>query len=171
VAGSLQPRMEAVLHRRQMSAALRRNPGKTLLGDVPEFPLVPMECVVEGVHPMMAGFRSTQALREPADRRRRKCRGWNTAVREIWRFVRYVGLGFREFFVCNACTSPAARWASLRRNEPGKIASADGAGSPSSRWFGRTFGPRGSPGVVERILETLCATRMGTPAAARWVGI
>src|SRR5262245_24493991 len=58
--------MAAVLHRRPTDAGSPTRPQKRLLGDVPKFPLVPMECGGRGRPSHDGRIPSTQALREPA---------------------------------------------------------------------------------------------------------
>src|SRR5215510_13788559 len=58
--------MAAVLHRSPNDRGSATRPPKRLLGDVPKFLLVPMECGGRGSPSHDGRIRSTQALREPA---------------------------------------------------------------------------------------------------------
>src|SRR5438093_11847955 len=58
--------MAAVLHRPPNDRGSATHPQKRLLGDVPKFPLVPMECGGRGRPSHDGRIPSTQALREPA---------------------------------------------------------------------------------------------------------
>src|SRR4029077_16052138 len=83
---------------RQMTAALRRISKSDYWGMFRNFLWYRWSAVVEGVHPMMGGFvrhKHYASRRPPAPNLSRM----EHSVHEIWRFVRYIGLGFREFFV------------------------------------------------------------------------
>ncbi len=126
---------------RQMTAALRRISKNDYWGMFRNFLWYRWSAVVEGVHPMMAGFlrRKHYASRQPSVARMSRT---EHILREIWRFVRYIALGVREFFLLQqvyfaSCSVGLAgdgedpwevrfrRWRMEVRR---------------SRWFGRTFG-------------------------------
>jgi radical SAM superfamily enzyme YgiQ (UPF0313 family) len=126
---------------RQMTAALRLVSKKDYWGMFRNFLWFRWSAVVEGVHPMMAGFirHKHYASRQASAARMSRM---EHILREIWRFVRYIGLGFREFFLLQqvyfaSCSIGLAgdgedlwevrfqRWRMVVRR---------------SRWFGRTFG-------------------------------
>src|SRR5437899_12642570 len=83
---------------RQMTAALRRISKNDYWGMFRNFLWYRWSAVVEGVHPMMAGFlrRKHYASRQPSVARMSRT---EHILREIWRFVRYIALGVREFFL------------------------------------------------------------------------
>ena len=83
---------------RQMTAALRRISKNDYWGMFRNFLWYRWSAVVEGVHPMMAGFlrHKHYASRRPSAPRMSRM---EHILREIWRFIRYIGLGFREFFL------------------------------------------------------------------------
>src|SRR5437773_11072678 len=58
--------MAAVLHRPSNDRGSATDAQRPLLGDVPKFPLVPMECSGRGCPSHDGWIPSTQALREPA---------------------------------------------------------------------------------------------------------
>src|SRR5262249_15596372 len=58
--------MAAVLHRSPNDRGSATHPQTLLLGNVPKFPLVPMECVGRGHSSHDGWIPSTQALLEPA---------------------------------------------------------------------------------------------------------
>jgi hypothetical protein len=97
--------------------------------------------VVEGIHPMMAGFlrHKHYASRQASSPRMSRM---EHILREIWRFITYIGLGFREFFLmqqvyfasysiglAGAGEDP---WEERFRKWRMEVR--------RSRWFGRTFG-------------------------------
>lgn len=122
-----------------------------------------MECNGRGRPSHDGRFASTQAYasRQPSAPRMSRM---EHILREIWRLVRYVGLGFREFFILQqvyfaSCSVGLADdedpWEQRFRSWRMEVR--------RSRWFGRTFGRTAHR---ERLLEALCETRMETPAAA-----
>lgn len=126
---------------RQMTAALRRIPQSEYWGMFRNFLWYRWSAVVEGVHPMMAGFlrHKHYASRLPSAPRMSRM---EHILREIWRFVRYIGLGFREFFLLQqvyfaSCSVGLAGdredpWEERFRRWRMEVRRA--------RWFGRTFG-------------------------------
>src|SRR5438093_4462158 len=72
---------------------------KPLLGDVPKFPLVSMECGGRRRSCHDGRIPSTQALCEPATVGGSDVAGTEHILREVWRFVWYIGRGFRQFFL------------------------------------------------------------------------
>src|SRR5262249_3998150 len=93
------PRMAAVLHRSPNDRGSATHPQTLLLRNVPKFPLVPMECVGLGC-PSHDGLDSFDtSITRAGNRRRHGCSRMEHILREIWRLVRYVGLGFREFLL------------------------------------------------------------------------
>ena len=126
---------------RQMIASLRRLPKFQYWGMFRNFLWYRWSAIVEGVHPMMAGFlrHKHYASREPSAPPMSRT---EHVLREIWRFVRYAGLGVREFLVLQQVYF-ASRSIGLARD-------ADvpweerfqkwRAHTRRSRWFGRTFG-------------------------------
>jgi len=126
---------------RQMTTALRRTSKNDYWGLFRNFLWYRWSAMVEGVHPMMAGFlrRKHYPSRRPsASPMSRK----EHILREIWRFLRYVGLGFREFFMLQqvyfaSCSIVLANngehpWEERFRTWRRKVR--------RSRWLGRTFG-------------------------------
>ena len=125
---------------RQMTAALRRLPRKDYWGTFRNFLWYRWSAVVEDVHPMMAGFvrhkhYASRQLSAP------KMSRMEHLLREIWRFVRYVGFGFREFLILQqvyfaSCSSgpsdPEDSWEEHFQKWRREIR--------RSRWFSRTFG-------------------------------
>jgi radical SAM superfamily enzyme YgiQ (UPF0313 family) len=126
---------------RQMASALGRISKSQYWGFFRNLLWYRWSALVEGVHPMMAGFirHKHYASRRPSARQMSRT---EHVLRQGRRFLRYVALGFREFLVlqqvyfASRCTgftedgeAPSEvrfkRWrAQVRR----------------SRWFGRTFG-------------------------------
>jgi radical SAM superfamily enzyme YgiQ (UPF0313 family) len=126
---------------RQMSAALRRISRKEYWGMFRNFLWYRWSAVVEGVHPMMAGFvrHKHYASRRPQAPKMSRI---EHSVHEIWRFVRYIGLGFREFFLLQQVyfASCSIGLAADRRNsgrDPFREWRLD---VRRSRWLRRTFG-------------------------------
>ena len=126
---------------RQMTAALRRLPRKDYWGTFRNFLWYRWSAVVEDVHPMMAGFvrHKHYASRQPSAPKMSRTEHF---FREIWRFARYVGLGFREFLIlqqvyfasCSVGVSgdPEESWEEHFRKWRKEVR--------RSRWFGKTFG-------------------------------
>jgi len=126
---------------RQMTAALRRISREEYWGMFRNFLWYRWSAIVEGVHPMLAGFvrHKHYASRRPAAP---KMSRMEHMIRESWRFLRYVGLGFREFFILQrvyfaSCTLGLADdghqpWEERFRRWRKEVR--------HSRWFGRTFG-------------------------------
>src|SRR5213594_3666610 len=126
---------------RQMTAALRRISKNDYWGMFRNFLWYRWSAVVEGVHPMMAGFlrRKHYASRQPSVARMSRT---EHILREIWRFVRYIALGVREFFLLQqvyfaSCSVGLAGdgedpWEVQFRRWRMEVR--------CSRWFGRAFG-------------------------------
>src|SRR5437870_5467237 len=151
---------------RQMTAALRRISKNDYWGMFRNFLWYRWSAVVEGVHPMMAGFlrREPYASRQPSVARMSRT---EHILREIWRFVRYIALGVREFFLlATGVLRKLLRWACWRRRRSlGSAVPEMAHGSPSFAVVRANVRARGAPGVVERLLEALCKTRMEAPPA------
>jgi hypothetical protein len=124
-----------------MTAALRRISRKHYWGMFRNFFWYRWSAIVEGVHPMLAGF---VRHKHYASRRRAglKMSRMEHIIREAWRLLRYIGFGFREFFLLQrvyfaSCSVVLAadkqdpweerfqRWRKEVRH---------------SHWFARTFG-------------------------------
>jgi len=124
---------------RQMTAALRRIPKDHYWGIFRNFLWYRWSAVVEGIHPMMAGFfrykhyASRQPSAPPMSR-------MGHVLHEIWRFSRYMGMGFREFLLlqqvyfasCSVGLDGEDPWEERFRRWRREVR--------RSRWFGRTFG-------------------------------
>jgi len=125
---------------RQMTAALRRISKNDYWGMFRNFLWYRWSAVVEGVHPMMAGFLrhkhypSRRPSAPPMSR-------MEHMVREIWRSVRYIGLGVREFLLFQqvyfasrsiGLAGDGDPWEERFRKWRTEVR--------RSRWFGRTFG-------------------------------
>jgi hypothetical protein len=108
---------------RQMTLALGRISKSQYWGFFRNLLWYRWSALVEGVHPMMAGF---VRHRNYASRQRSvPMSRAEHALREVWRLARYVGLGFREFLVLQQVYFAShSKRSEVRR----------------SRWFGRTFG-------------------------------
>ena len=147
-----------------MDAALRRIPKSDYWGMFRNFLWYGWSAVVEGLHPMMAGFlrHKHYASRQPSASR------MEHILRELWRFVRYIGLGLREFFLLQQVYfRKLLRWARWRRRRSlGSAVPEMAHGSPPGAVVRENVRARSAPGVVERLLEALCETRMETPPAA-----
>jgi hypothetical protein len=126
---------------RQMSAALRRISREEYWGMFRNFLWYRWSAVVEGVHPMLAGFvrHKHYASRRPSAA---KMSRMEHSIREIWRFVRYVGLGFREFFVLQRVYfASCALGLAADGHEPWEERFQRWRRDVRhSRWFRRTFG-------------------------------
>src|SRR6185369_8670712 len=158
--------MAAVLHRSPNDCGSATHPERPLLGDVPKFPLVPLECGC-GRRPSDDGrISSTQALRQPATVGATDVADGARAPRDLAvrpvRRLRLPGIlalatsVFRKLF----------RWPLWRRRSLGPAVPEMAPGSPPIAVVRENVRTRGAPGVVERLLETVCESRMETPAAA-----
>jgi hypothetical protein len=126
---------------RQMTSSLRRLSRNQYWGMFRNFLWYRWSAIVEGVHPMMAGFlrHKHYASRQPSAPPMSRT---EHVLREIWRFGRYVGLGFQEFFLlqqvyfASCCVGLAGHgdepWEERFRKWRMQVR--------RSRWFGRTFG-------------------------------
>src|SRR5262245_32899067 len=150
--------MAAVLHRRPTDAGSPTRPQKRLLGDVPKFPLVPMECGGRGRPSHDGRIPSTQTLREPATVGTTDVPGGTHSPRDLAvgpvRRPRFPGILhlatglFRKLF-------RRARW---RRRSLGRALPELADGSPPFALVRENVRARGAPGVVERFLEAVCET-------------
>ena len=126
---------------RQMTAALRRLSKNEYWSMFRNFLWYRWSAIVEGVHPMMAGFLRHRhyASRQPSAAPMSRT---EHLLREIWRLVRYAGFGIREFFLLQQvyfASRPIglagdgdAPWEERFRKWRAQVR--------RSRWFGRTFG-------------------------------
>jgi hypothetical protein len=124
---------------RQMTAVLRRMSKDKYWGMFRNF--LRWSAVVEGIHPMMAGFlrHKHYASRRPSAPPMSRV---EHTLREIWRIVRYISLGFREFLILQqvyfaSCSIGLAgdgedAWEERFRRWRTEVR--------RSRWFARTFG-------------------------------
>src|SRR5262252_9409445 len=159
--------MAAVLHGSANDRNSATHPQKRLLGDVPKFLLVPMECRGRGSPSHDGRIPSTQALREPAtDGAADVADGAHSprdlAVHPLHR-LRLPGI----LPLATGVLRKLLRWVCWRRRRSLRRAVPEMAhGSPPFAVVRENVWARGAPGVVERLLDALCETRMGTPAAA-----
>src|SRR5438034_4644073 len=112
---------------RQMTAALRRISKNHYWGMFRNFLWYRWSAVVEGVHAMMAGFlrHKHYASRQPSSPPMSRM---EHILREVWRFVWYISLGFREFFLLQQVYFASCFLGSLATEKiPGKCGSGDGA--------------------------------------------
>src|SRR5215510_8086844 len=157
--------MAAVLHRSPNDRGSATHPQRPLLGDFPKFPLVSMECGCRGSPSHDGRIPSTQALREPATIGASDVANGARSPRDL--AVRPVH-GPRLPGILALATSvlrKLLRWR-RRRRSLGRELSEMAQGSPPFAVVWENVRARGAPGVVERLLEVLCETRMETPAAA-----
>ena len=125
---------------RQMTAALRRIPKKDYWGMFRNFLWYRWSAVVEGVHPMMAGFvrHKHYASRQPSAPPMSRM---EHILREIWRLIRYIGLGFREFFILQQVYFASCSVGLAGDEDPWEVRFRRWRMEVRrSRWFGRTFG-------------------------------
>src|SRR5215468_5051658 len=158
--------MAAVLHRSPNDRGSATHPPKRLLGDVPKFPLVPMECGGRGRPSHDGRIPSTQALREPATVGATDVADGAHSPRDLAvvpvRRPRLPGILPTATGLLRKLLH-RARW---RRRSLGGAVPELADGSPQFAVVRENVRARGAPGVVERLLEALCETRMETSAAA-----
>src|SRR5215467_6076590 len=157
--------MAAVLHRSPNDRGSPTQPQRPLLGDFPKFPLVSMECGCRGSPSHDGRIPSTQALRKPATIGASDVANGARSPRDL--AVRPVH-GPRLPGILALATSvlrKLLRWP-RRRRSLGRAVPEMAQGSPPFAVVWENVRARGAPGVVERLLEALCETRMETPAAA-----
>src|SRR5215470_14958513 len=159
--------MAAFLHRSPNDRGFATHLQRPLLGDFPKFLLVPMECSGRGSASHDGRIPSTQALREPptngaADVADGAHSPRDLAVHPLHR-LRLPGI----LPLATGVLRKLRGWARWRRRRSLRRAVSEMAhGSPPFTVVRENVRARGAPGVVERLLEALCETRMGTPAAA-----
>ena len=158
--------MAPVLHPSPNDRGSATHLQERLLGDVPKFPLVPMECGSRGRPSHDGRIPSTQTLREPAtvgaaDVADGARYPRDLAVRPIHR-SRLPGI----LHLATGVLRKLLRWARWRgRRSLGSAVPEMAHGSPPVAVVRKNVRARGAPGVVERLLEALCETRMETPPA------
>src|SRR5437016_8751664 len=150
--------MAAVLHPSPNDRGSATHFQKRLLGDVPKFPLVPMECGGRGRPSHDGRIRSTQALREPAT-------VGATDVADGAHPPRDLAIDPLHRPGLPGILHPATGLlrkllgrARRRRRSLGIALPALADGSPPFAVVRENVRARGAPGVVERLLEALCAT-------------
>src|ERR1051326_671068 len=158
--------MAAVLHPSPNDRGSATHFQERLLGDVPKFPLVPMECGSRGRPSHDGRIPSTQTLREPAtvggpDVADGAHSSRDLAVRPVHR-PRRPGI----LPLATGVLRKLLRWARWRRRRSlGSAVPEMAHGSPPFAVVRADVRARGAPGVVERLLAALCETRMETPPA------
>src|SRR5262249_33646475 len=157
--------MAAVLQRSPNDRGSATHPQRPLLGDFPKFPLVSMECGCRGSPSDDGRIPSTQALREPATNVASDVANESRSPRDLAvcpvHWPRLPGI----LALATGVLRKLLRWP-RRRRFLGRAVPEMAQGRPPFAVVWENVRARGSPGVVERLLEALCETRMETPATA-----
>src|SRR5438034_5545558 len=146
------PRMAAVLRPSPNDRGSATHLQERLLGDVPKFPLVPMECGSRGRPSYDGRIPSTQTLREPAtvggsDVADGAHSPRDLAVRPVHR-PRRPGI----LPLATGVLRKLLRWARWRGGGPrGGPFRGLPIGSRPARWVGKTVGAGGAPGWVDAL--------------------
>src|SRR5678816_1324302 len=167
MAGSVQPGVAAVLHGTPDERGVAKNFQGRILGHVPKFSLVPMECHCRRRSSDAGGICSTQAFREPAAVGAKNVADGThhpraLAVRPLRRswlpgILRVAAGVFRKLH-----TGPRGRRARTLGGPIPQMAT----GCPPLSMVPANVRPCSTSRMVERILETLRATGMGASSAA-----
>src|SRR5215831_17403989 len=150
--------MAAVLHGSANDRNSATHLQKRLLGDVPKFLLVPMECRGRGSPSHDGRIPSTQALREPATDGAADVADGAHSPRDLAvgpvRRPRLPGILHLATGLLRKLLH-RARW---RRRSLGRALPELADGSPPFAVVWENVRARGAPGVVECFLEALCET-------------
>src|SRR5215831_17993675 len=151
--------MAAVLHRSPNDSGSATHPQKPLLGNVPKFPLVPMECCGRGRPSHDGRIPSTQTLRKPptvvgSDLADGAHSPRDLAVHRVHR-PRRPGI----LPVATGVFRKLLRWPRWRRRSVGRAVPEMAHGSPPFAVVRENVRACGAPGVVERVLEAVYETR------------
>src|SRR5499426_362468 len=157
--------MAAVLHRSPNDRGSATHPQRPILGGFPKFPLVSMECGCRGSPSDDGRIPSTQALREPATIVASDVANESRSPRDLAvcpvHGPRLPGI----LALATGVLRELLRWP-RRRRSLGRAVPEMAQGSPPFAVVWENVRARGTPGVVERLLEALCETRMEAAAAA-----
>src|SRR5215831_14940935 len=150
--------MAAVLHRSPNDSGSATHPQKPLLGDVPKFPLVPMECGGRGRPSDDGRIPSTQTLREPATVGTTDVADGTHSPRDL-----AVGPVLRPrlpgiLHLATGLLRKLLRRARWRRRSLGRALPGLADRSPPFAVVRQNVRARCAPGVVERFLEAVCQT-------------